>query len=596
MQLTRIVSTIFAAAALVTASGTAGALVHFDFEQNYFNEPGQPVLDHCLVEDGGLIHLFYLRGNPAIDIGHATTTDFVHWEMRPPLLSPGAPGEFDDKALWAPHVIRHNNFWYMFYTGVNSLLSQQSGLAAGLDLDNWFKFPGPRYHPDNTRWAEWTATAFTHGRDPHVVAYDGKFYMFVTAKTWFNEGAVACAESNDLVNWTDIGPVFVNVSWHVMESVFMLPKDGRWHMFFTEEVFNGTSHMSSDSLLSGWDISQRQVIDVGHAPQVTVLSSGAEIFSRHSIYNNGQGVQLYNLRFDTLTWIGDIPVANKPWPLAQDWEVIQGNAFPFQPTYGNNPLARGDTVDTKHQGDSWVGTYELYTGPMGFGSPGQWQGEGPTGIIRSRPFSITGFSMNLLVSGGDYPNECYVAIVDNSTGEALFSETGKNTDEMDPRTWDLAAHVGKTVYIEIADLSSDVFGHINVDDITESWVRLSDPPAEEEGNGTGNEKDTKGLGSTSGMATTPKKSSLQQNTPNPFNPITTIGFELAEPGHVRLEIFDVSGRRVRTLVNKAVGAGTRSVKWDGRDVTGLAARSGVYFYRLSVDGSVVATRKMVLLK
>jgi len=65
---------------------------------------------------------------------------------------------------------------------------------------------------------------------------------------------------------------------------------------------------------------------------------------------------------------------------------------------------------------------------------------------------------------------------------------------------------------------------------------------------------------------------------------------------VRLEIFDVSGRRVRTLVNKAVGAGTRSVKWDGRDVTGLAARSGVYFYRLSVDGSVVATRKMVLLK
>jgi hypothetical protein len=89
--------------------------------------------------------------------------------------------------------------------------------------------------------------------------------------------------------------------------------------------------------------------------------------------------------------------------------------------------------------------------------------------------------------------------------------------------------------------------------------------------------------------------SLEQNRPNPFNPITTITYSVDAAAPVRLTIHDARGRLVRTLVDATVPAGTRSVEWDGRDQRGTPAASGLYFYRLEAGGEVRA-RKMVLLK
>jgi len=94
----------------------------------------------------------------------------------------------------------------------------------------------------------------------------------------------------------------------------------------------------------------------------------------------------------------------------------------------------------------------------------------------------------------------------------------------------------------------------------------------------------------------PPVSALHQNVPNPFNPTTKIAFDLARTGHVRLEVFDVGGRVVRTLVDGAMVAGrNHHVVWDGLDAAGARASSGVYFYRL-VAGDLTATRKMIVLK
>lgn len=563
----------------------APALVRFDFEQNYFNEPGFPVLDHFVVEVNSVFHLFYLRGDPAINIGHATTTDFIHWNLEPPVLSPGT---WDPVAIWAPHLIERDGVWHMFFTGIAATLSQQTGLAFSTDLYDWTDHGSPVYHPDPS-WAEWSPSFFTHGRDPHVLEYNGKYYQYVTAKTLSNEGAVALAESRNLINWNDIGPAYVHDSWHVLESVFVFEHGTKWHMMFTEQAVGGTSDMTSDSPISGWDFATRRIIDLGHGPQVTPTSSGHEIFSRHAIYNNRQGTQLYCLRFDTLSWVGDIPVPTKPWPLAANWEIIFGDAFTRQPVFGNNLFARGESVNTNHEGDSWVGTYEFYTGPIGKGSVGQFLGDGTTGIIRSRPFVITGNSMNLLVGGGDFPNECYVALVDTSSGSVLHKETGLNTDGMDRRYWDLVSHIGKTVYIEIADLSTGVFGHINVDDIVESSDFLEDP---DDGNGTVKDRPSQ---ENVGTANLPA-AALFQNSPNPFNPTTVISFELLKPGHVRMDIFNVSGVRVRTVVDGHRDMGHHQVEWDGIDNHGADVTSGVYFYRLTLDGLPIATRKMTLLK
>jgi hypothetical protein len=88
---------------------------------------------------------------------------------------------------------------------------------------------------------------------------------------------------------------------------------------------------------------------------------------------------------------------------------------------------------------------------------------------------------------------------------------------------------------------------------------------------------------------------LAQNFPNPFNPATTIAFELREPANVNLSIFDVGGRLVKTLVDGPMTAGLKQSSWNGTNDTGNPVSSGVYFYKLTA-GERFLTKKMVLLK
>ncbi len=97
-------------------------------------------------------------------------------------------------------------------------------------------------------------------------------------------------------------------------------------------------------------------------------------------------------------------------------------------------------------------------------------------------------------------------------------------------------------------------------------------------------------------ATLPKVSALYQNTPNPFNPATTITFDLAREGRVKLQVFDVAGRLVKTLVDgKLPGGRALHATWSGLDERGARVPSGVYFYQLVTD-DFTATKKMVVLK
>ena len=84
--------------------------------------------------------------------------------------------------------------------------------------------------------------------------------------------------------------------------------------------------------------------------------------------------------------------------------------------------------------------------------------------------------------------------------------------------------------------------------------------------------------------------------PNPFNPQTTIAFELPEADEVTLRVMDLSGRLVRELVaGRTYGPGRHEVVWNGRDDAGRQVASGTYFYQYR-DGDHVETRRMVLVK
>jgi len=93
----------------------------------------------------------------------------------------------------------------------------------------------------------------------------------------------------------------------------------------------------------------------------------------------------------------------------------------------------------------------------------------------------------------------------------------------------------------------------------------------------------------------PEIFALHQNFPNPFNPTTTIAYDLPKAENVVLKIYNVLGHEVRTLLNTRQQPGVKSVDWDGKNELGLKVSSGVFIYRLQA-GSAVQSKKMIMLK
>ena len=93
----------------------------------------------------------------------------------------------------------------------------------------------------------------------------------------------------------------------------------------------------------------------------------------------------------------------------------------------------------------------------------------------------------------------------------------------------------------------------------------------------------------------PQSFRLVQNFPNPFNPTTTITFDLPRLTAVNLSVFNISGQKVTTLISSVLPAGTHSVSWDATDSRGRAVATGIYFYRLQSD-AFSGVKKMVYLK
>jgi hypothetical protein len=100
----------------------------------------------------------------------------------------------------------------------------------------------------------------------------------------------------------------------------------------------------------------------------------------------------------------------------------------------------------------------------------------------------------------------------------------------------------------------------------------------------------------------PETFSLIQNFPNPFNPTTEIQFGVPRDSKVQIIIYDILGRKVKTLVDNTVASGTFKAIWDGRDDNGLGVASGVYLYRIVAKSTSVAgqdfvlTKKMILMR
>jgi flagellar hook assembly protein FlgD len=88
---------------------------------------------------------------------------------------------------------------------------------------------------------------------------------------------------------------------------------------------------------------------------------------------------------------------------------------------------------------------------------------------------------------------------------------------------------------------------------------------------------------------------LKQNFPNPFNPVTTLQYDLPENANVNITIYDMMGRQVKTLVNGSQNAGYKSIQWNATNNAGQPVSAGLYLYTIKA-GKYRQTKKMVLLK
>lgn len=566
---------------------TATALVKLDFEQTFFRIPGREIWDFCIVQQGGLYHIFYIdvdenaTGNKTDWLGHATSPDLTHWNVQPPALYAG-PSWWDDWSVWAPHVVRDepNARWVMAYTGVDSLRVQRACMAYSTDLATWTKEPAnPVFEPDSLSYFWSPTTAWSSFRDPFLYFESGEWHMLSTAALrlggfpGYRKAIVHHASSSDFVTWTDQGALYVHdgpSQNRDLESPFYIHRNGLDHLFFTEYYSGGVSHIAAPTP-AGWTFADRTVLDDSAAPEILDIG-GTDILGRYVTYQHpSTGEFSFVARFDTLHWLApDSCMIYKPDPLLRNWPDHSGTACLGNPVFGDNPAERGA------QTAGPIGTFsfssqEYYQGPMsGIGAPGAYLGDFAQGYAQSRPFVVAGDIMTLMVGGGAYPTTCYVALMDAVADTILLRETGTGVELMSQRIWDISPYQGMTATIKIVDAENGAMGHICVDEIVESMVPSSAAP-------------------------TPRNVRVA-TVPNPFNPRTEFRFQLAGQVSAQVQIHDLRGRRVWSSPPRTLDVGTQAIPWNGIHDDGRAMPGGTYIFRLVLDGRTASTGRLTLIR
>jgi beta-fructofuranosidase len=208
--------------------------------------PDHWLWDFWFAVDGDDVHVFYLQaprslGDPELrhhhaTIGHAVSRDLRHWEVLPDALGPGPAGAFDDLATWTGSVVRHDDRWHLFYTGIARAEDgavQRIGVATSDDLLAWERH-GPLLEADR-RWYD-----REHWRDPWV-EWDPEracWDMLICAKSG-GRGILAHAHSPDLWSWTTGPPLSPPTGHFQLEVPQLLRRDGAWWVLFAD-AFEGS--------------------------------------------------------------------------------------------------------------------------------------------------------------------------------------------------------------------------------------------------------------------------------------------------------------------------------------------------------------------
>jgi len=231
---------------------------------------GSDLRDFSIIKHEQTYHVYYTdvrhgkssrRPDNLHYVGHASTANFTDWQVHRPALFI-APGTWEGAHIWAPYVFaiepskRFNRLagipvrFVMMYTGLSASLTQSLGMAFSSDLHHWVRYDGnPAWQPVGCDWACWSKTRLANCRDPHVLKCGDRYLMYYTALRNDADCCVALAESTDLENWRDCGPVLTRPiaerSPGITESSCVHPIGDRYVLFYSQD--ESTRYCISDN-------------------------------------------------------------------------------------------------------------------------------------------------------------------------------------------------------------------------------------------------------------------------------------------------------------------------------------------------------------
>ncbi|MEA3402052.1 MAG: hypothetical protein U9R79_12520 [Armatimonadota bacterium] len=251
--------------------------------------------DFWFLEGPDVLHLYYLEleqpphdERAEVGIGHATSTDGVHWSERGRVIGRGEPGAFDDAAILAGSAVTVGGRYYMLYTGLSRADSvQRTGVLTSGDMVHWERFAEvPVLEPDE-RWYETAPDVgpdeWVSWRDPCLwwCEEEGAWYAFITATERGDgprneRGCVGLARSEDMMQWEALPPVAAPGLCRAHEAPQVVRIGARWYLLYSTHLWaysdeararkplrwqrSGTHYLVSDDPLGEWRVPQVDVV------------------------------------------------------------------------------------------------------------------------------------------------------------------------------------------------------------------------------------------------------------------------------------------------------------------------------------------------
>ena len=227
------------------------------------------IWDFWFAEEDEYTHIFYLQANKSLvderrrhhnaTIGHARSKDLIIWELLQDALEPGEPGSWDDLATWTGSIIKKDEIWYMYYTGVSQEekgLIQRIGLATSTDLVSWERYDNNPIIEADPKWYEILDMNLWHDqawRDPFVFRFEDFYYVFITARVNTGNpderGVIALAKSKDLIEWEVLPPISAPGDFGQLEVPQLIKYENKNFVVFSTAIETTSEQKKNSSKL-----------------------------------------------------------------------------------------------------------------------------------------------------------------------------------------------------------------------------------------------------------------------------------------------------------------------------------------------------------